>query len=110
LAGRLAKCGAEVIIARVEENTGEEAIEVGRREMRQLMRDAAVEESERIETRVLLADELLPAIMETVVESDLVLISANKQESVQRLMGLTSRPTIAVIKRTPPLRLWPEAL
>jgi uncharacterized hydrophobic protein (TIGR00271 family) len=98
------KCGVTATMARVEEG-GEEAIEVGRRELRQLMRAAGVKRHDRIRHRVFLANN--PKKVAAAAEKhDLFIIGANNQPAVEKLLAMTSHPTIAVFKQAPPLRPW----
>ncbi len=104
LAARLAvRTGALSIIARVEEGE-EEAIEVGRRELRQLLRTANVKRHERVRRRVFLADDR-ERLASAIDKCDLVLVGANNQAWVRGVMRHKDHPTIGVVKQAPPLRI-----
>lgn len=107
LAARMADTHeAHATIAAIEEDAGHEAIEVGHRELKQIMREAVVEQSQRLTTRVFLADEKLHDLALAANEHDLMLIGVNNPATVQTLLAATTKPTIGVVKRAPPLRLW----
>jgi len=106
LASRMAeKCESKVTVARAEKDYEEEAIEVGRRELQQLMRDAGVNRNDRIQRQVYHSGSVdeIAAAME---KQDLVLLGANNQQAVQTIVELTKNPSVAVMKRSPPLRPW----
>ena len=105
IAARLVKkCGASATMARVEEG-GDEAVEVGRRELRQLMRSAGIKRHDRIKHRVFAAKEPRK-IAATAEKHDLVIVAADNQTAVETLLAMTSHPRVAVLKRAPPLRPW----
>jgi len=98
---------ARVTLARTESDYEQEAFEVGRRELRSLMRDAGIQDTDRITCRVFRSGDYAE-IAAAMDEQDLVLTAANNQQ-VHTLLELTSRPTVAVIKRAPALRAWRRA-
>lgn len=105
LASRMAAVSnTTVTLARTEKDFEDESFEVGRRELRQLMRDAGVESDDNITCRVFKAGDrdTISAVMD---DSDLVLLSVNSRH-VHTVVQMTSQPTVAVIKRAPPLRPW----
>lgn len=107
LAARLSRASSsELSIATIEDDTGEEAFEVGHRTLKQIMREASVEPDVSIKQRVFLTDETFQDIALEAEQNDLVLISVNHQDTVQKLIALTTKPTVAVIKRAPPLKQW----
>ena len=106
LAARMAEaCETHVTMARAEQESGEQAVEIGRRELRQLMRDAGVKRKDRIKRLVLRSGDAA-GIAAQMNEHDLVLIGANNPRAVQLIIELTETPVVAVIKRAPPLRGW----
>ncbi len=106
LAARMAETRkTHVTLARVEQGFGDEAVEIGRRELRQLMRDAGVKRSDRIRRLVFRSGDVM-GIAAKMDEHDLVLIGAGNQRAVQLIVELTETPVVAVIKRAPPLRGW----
>ncbi len=106
LAARMAEAHeTRVTVARAEPEDSEEATEVGRRELQQLMRDAGVKRKNRIRRLVLRASDTA-GIAEEMNKHDLVLIGANNQRAVRLTLELTETPVVAVIKRAPPLRGW----
>lgn len=105
LANQLAETNdGNVTIARAEADYEEVHIEVGRRDLNQLMRDAGVENTEHIECRVFNLKEFRK-ITHVMDEHDLVLMAANSKD-VHTITALTMHPTVAVVKRGPALRPW----
>ncbi len=106
LAARMAKAfDTQVTMARAEQESGEQAIAIGRRELRQLMRDAGVKRDDHIERLVVRSGDAA-GIAAEMNEHDLVMLGANNQRAVQLIMELTEIPVVAVVKRAPPLRVW----
>ena len=104
LAARMVEtCESQVTLAWLEEDVGEQAIEVGRRELKQLIRNAGVNRNVPLRRRVFSSNDT-PEIVDFMDKQDLVLVGANNQPLVQQLVEATKNPTIAVIKRSPPLR------
>ena len=95
---------AEVTIATIEEDEGLESVEVGRRELRELLRDAGVDPDQNYDALVFKTDESFHDIVESADKHDLVFVAANNQPMVERLVSQTKRATVAVVKRAPPLR------
>ncbi len=105
LADRLAsQRDAQVTLARAEPATDAKDVEVGRRELHQLLRNAGIEGTEHLECRVFQTGDQA-AVTTEMDNHDLVLMGANCP-LVPAIIGLTHKPTVAVIKRAPPLRLW----
>lgn len=105
LACRMAeRADSRVMLARAEMDFEQEAFEVGRRELQQILRDAGAEGDHRIECRVFRKGDAdhLSSVMN---EHDLVLMAANSNK-IRGILELTDRPTVAVIKRAPQLRAW----
>ena len=98
---------SRVNIARLEEESGEENIEVGRREISQLMRDMGVKPSARFRRRVFL-DADAAGLAAAAEGHDLALIGMNSRLSPQEFLEKTRNTTVAVVKRAPPLRLWDQ--
>lgn len=93
----------KLTLARVEDEGGAEATELGRREIKRLMRASGIKASDRIKRRVFSRDSWKDFL--TLAEAqNLVLIGANQQFLFGELQKLTSNPVIAVIKRAPPLQ------
>ncbi len=80
-------------------------MEVGRRELKQLMRDAGLKRNDRIQRQIFSSDDL-DTILAAMNKQDLVLIGANNPHGVQQMLAQTDHPIIGVIKRAPPLRPW----
>lgn len=95
----------QVTIARVEDDMGLGAMEVGRHELRHLLRNMGIKRSDRIRRRVFLVGDY-EQFTGAADKHDMVLIGANNQQHVRKLVEITTRPTIAVLKRSPPLRAW----
>ena len=104
LAGRLATTSdhARVTLARTETEDEPVVFEVGRRELRELMREAGVDQNTRYQCQVYSAADRFE-ITELLEDQDLVLVSPNNR-SVSKILELSTRPTVAAIKRAPPLR------
>ena len=107
LAARMALLNdSTTTVATVEEGDEEESHEVGIRVIKQLLRDAGVETGSHIEPTVYLGNQTERDVAEQADSHDVVFVAANQQSDVRKLMELTARPTIAVVKRAPPLRDW----
>lgn len=98
---------SRVNIARLEDEIGEETIEVGRREISQLMRDMGVKPSERIRRRVFLAGDSA-GLAAAADRHDLVIIGMNSRLVPQEFLEKSPDATVAIVKRAPPLRLWDQ--
>jgi uncharacterized hydrophobic protein (TIGR00271 family) len=108
LASRLARsCDARVTLARAELGTEPEGLEVGRRELQHLIRDAGVDNTNRFDCQVFQTGDS-EGVARAMDEHDLVLVGANCP-LVPTIIELTKKPTLAVIKRAPPLRPWQTA-
>jgi uncharacterized hydrophobic protein (TIGR00271 family) len=106
LAARMSeKCNIKMTVTKTEKDFEEESLEVGRRELRQLLRDAGVTRTKRIKKQVLHTGNI-EEIVSVMDKNDLVMIGVGNQDVVQKLVELTSNPIIAIIKRSPPLRPW----
>ena len=108
LANRLAhSCDARVTLARAELDPAQEGLEVGRRELQHLMRDAGVEDNDRLDYQVFHTGDFKEATT-AMDEHDLVLLGANCP-LLPTIIELTNKTTVAVIKRAPPLLPWQTA-
>jgi uncharacterized hydrophobic protein (TIGR00271 family) len=96
--------GAEVTLMRTEEAGTEEELEVGKRELEQMIRDASIADPERIRTEVFNQRDLA-GMRESMDRHALVTIGSNAPDVVRRLLRVTSNPTIAQIKRAPALKV-----
>lgn len=105
LACRMAETvNCQVTLARSEMDFEQEAFEVGRRELQQIIRDAGAEGDDRIECHVFRKGD--PQHTSSIMDDhDLVIMAANTPH-VSAILELTTRPTVAVIKRAPQLRAW----
>lgn len=95
---------SSITLARAEMDFEKEVFEVGRRELLQLMRDTGVEQNERIECKVFSYDDHA-GVAASLDQHDLFIVGAN-YKYVHIVRELTTKPTIAVFKRAPPLRPW----
>jgi len=103
MAVRLATHGeTRTTIARIEEG-GEEAIEVGRRELRQLMRAANAKRHDHVRRRVLLLDDR-ESLTREFQDNDFVLVAAPAPEGPFQVLQGVVGPSVAIVKRAPPLR------
>lgn len=108
LASRLAdNHDARVTLARAELETEREDLEVGRRELQHLLRDAGVDNNDRLDCQVFQAGDY-EEVTTVMNDHDLVLLGANCP-LVPTIIELTKKPTVAVIQRAPPLRPWQTA-
>jgi hypothetical protein len=80
LASRIAEtCNSHITLARAETGFEKEALEVGHRELQQLIRDAGFEREDSIECHVFHSDDY--GEMATVMDAhDLILVGANNQD------------------------------
>jgi uncharacterized hydrophobic protein (TIGR00271 family) len=97
-------CDARVTLARAETGSSSEDLEIGRRELKQLMRDAGVDDDNWLDRSVFDAGDR-QSIAAAMDQHDLVLLGANCP-LVPALVELTQRPTVAIVRRAPPLRPW----
>ncbi len=93
----------KITLARLEDDAGPEAVELGRREVKRMLRDAGVKVSQRIKRRVYTSDQQSEFIT-AANQQDVVFVGASQPELILQLHQSTSRPTIGVIKRSPPLK------
>ncbi|MGI9265040.1 MAG: DUF389 domain-containing protein, partial [Gammaproteobacteria bacterium] len=108
LASRLGNnCKSRVTLARAELEGKQEGEEVGRRELKRLMREVGVKKGDRLKLEVFHTG-AVNEIAEAMDQQDLVLLGMNTSH-VPQILELTSNPTVAVIKRAPPLRPWQTA-
>ena len=108
LASRLAhNCDAQVTLARAELESEQGGLEVGRRELQHLIRDAGVDNNDCMDCRVFQTGDY-EEVVRAADEHDLVLLGANCA-LVPMIIELTQKPTVAVIQRAPPLRPWRTA-
>lgn len=93
----------KLTLARLENERDAEAFELGRREVKRLMRAAGIKNNSGIKRRVFSSDSVQDFI--TLAQAqDIVLLGADQKQLFRDLSELTSRPTIAAIKRAPPLK------
>ena len=94
--------GSKLTLALLEDDGGDEAQELGRRELDRIMRDAGFNGRDIVKKRVFTSD-TAEDFLATAQKQDFVLVCANQQQLVHRLHEGTTKPIIAVIKRAPPL-------
>lgn len=87
-----------------EFETGPEGEEIGRRDLEQLMRDSGVVERDEIQCQVFQSGEIEP-VAEVINENDLAMFGAN-YERLPAIVELTDKPTVAIVKKKPPLSRW----
>ena len=90
-------------LARLEEEAGPEAVELGSREVKRMIRNAGCPPS-AICNRYVYSRNDWPAFAKTVNENHLVVVGANQQQLLRRISKYTSKPAIAAVKRAPPLK------
>ncbi|MGI9471728.1 MAG: TIGR00341 family protein [Rubripirellula sp.] len=97
------KAGIRLTLARLEEESGPEAVELGRREVKRMIRNAGCPES-GISNRCVFSRNDWPAFVKTANENHLIVVGANQQHLLRRLTNYTTKPGIAAVKRAPPLK------
>lgn len=105
-ASALAATKGTLTVFGVEAPVGDEAIEVGERSLRTMLRELELEESRRLQVKVVLGDSLIEAIAEEADGQDLLLVGADNEAFVPQLLELTKKPTIGVVYRAPQFRIW----
>jgi uncharacterized hydrophobic protein (TIGR00271 family) len=95
---------ARVTLARAELETDQEGLEVGRHELQHLIRDAGVDHPDLVDCQVFQRGDF-DEVAKAMDEHDIVLLGANCQ-LVPTILELTNKPTVAVVRRAPPLRPW----
>lgn len=98
--------GATATVALEEEDTGDEAEEVGKRELRQIMRDAGIEESRKFRPQVVLTGGKIRNLFRTVSKHDLAFAGVGKPRDLRRAIDACKDTTIGIVKRAPPLKSW----
>lgn len=93
----------KILLARLEDEVGTEAVELGRRELKRLMRAAGVKAGNNVKRRVFSRD-AWQELLDTAEASRLVVLGANQEPVVRRLSDGTQKPAIAIIRRAPPLK------
>jgi uncharacterized hydrophobic protein (TIGR00271 family) len=92
----------KVTLALIEDETGAEAIELGRRELKRIMRDAGVKVKGAFHKRRVYANDDLPKFMKAAQESQLVVIGSDQTRRIRQLYDGTTNPTIGVFRRAQP--------
>lgn len=94
-----------VTLARIEDAAGDESLDLGRRELRQIMRDASVQPNSHLKRKTLLSNQTreLSNLSE---KHDLLILGLGHQQRVADLIARTARPVIGVFKRAAPIRPW----
>lgn len=95
---------APVTLARAELNATPDGLELGRRSLDQLMRDAGVQSGPQIDCRVFQMGDRA-AVAAAMNEHDLILLGADSP-LLAACIELTDKPTVAIISRAPPLSAW----
>ena len=88
-----------VVALGLEECEGAEAIEVGMRGLRSIFRDLDLEENKSLHAKVIQGEDSREAIANESSECDLLMIGANYESKISKVVELTERPTIAVMRR-----------
>lgn len=94
---------AEATLVHLESDPSRDAVEVGKRELEQLLRVADVGPNERIRSRVFLRGDDLSVIREA-LGSQLLLLSADGEWPLEQAEPLVPDSGVALVKRAPPLK------
>jgi len=94
---------ADLTLARTEELASEADIEVGKRELSQMIRDAGITDDSNIHTEVF-GKRDYAGIRDTMNNHALVVLGSNASKNVPRILRFTTNPTIALVKRAPALK------
>jgi uncharacterized hydrophobic protein (TIGR00271 family) len=90
----------------IESATGSHAIELGERELQDVLKGAGVAKKRDIETRVLQADNQLEAIVSVAGQFDIVAVGANNLKHFSRLADSIAQATIVIFRKAAPIRPW----
>lgn len=106
IADHLSRGGrAKVTVATVEDDTGARAEQAGERALRALLHEAALEEDERFETKVVVDRIPHRGVQHCFDGHDLILTGRENYELIRPLRLSVGDATAAIVKRDPPLRL-----
>lgn len=94
--------GLKVTLTQLEDEGSAEGLELGRRELKRIMRDAGIKQSRDLQLKVYSRDDQ-QALRRDADKSDLLVIGANQVDLARSIKNYTHNPTIAAIKRAPPL-------
>ena len=92
-------------VVKFETDPGSNAVEVGRRDLTNLLKSTGVKKTDLIKTKVLVQSQE-SELLKLANQTDIVFVSANSHLLFERLATGTRRPAIAMIKKAPPLRDW----
>jgi uncharacterized hydrophobic protein (TIGR00271 family) len=87
----------------VEASLGKEAIQVGERQLRSLLRELSLEESSRLKVKAVAAEDTVRGIAEEASDGDLLLVGANMEKKVPRLLETTPGALVGLFRRAPRL-------
>lgn len=104
LFGHAAKtANLQVTLTHLErEETADEAVELGRRELRQLVRDAGLKSNNDLTFKVYSKDNRSDLVRDASA-SDLIVFGAGQNDLARNIRNQAKGPTLAVVKRAPPL-------
>ena len=92
--------GTATIVSK-EAAVGDEAVEVGERHLRSLLRELGVAESSRVKLQVVLGDDWADACDRTKGECDLILVGANREKDVPVLREAAPQALVGRFRRAP---------
>jgi uncharacterized hydrophobic protein (TIGR00271 family) len=102
-----ARTGKAVLTAMcVEARVGDEAIEIGERSLRAILRALGLKESSRLQVKAVLSDDPIAAFAKEADQHDLMLLGADVATSVPTLLTSTKKPLVGVLHRARQLRIW----
>ena len=93
-----------VTVARIEPDVGEASAKLGERALDHLLHEADLDDCARIERRVVVDTHPIRGILASYEEHDLVLVGMDDLTMLKNVEKPLASASIAVVKRTPPLR------
>ena len=97
------RSGLEVTVVAIEEDVGDQSESIGRRFLTETLRDANLEDVDRIRTEVIVDNQRLRGVLRAAEGHDLVLLGMNQRDLLIPLRHALEGAAVAVLKRTPPL-------
>ncbi len=97
-------CGGMATIAAIEQDVGEASRKLGERSLDQMLRDADADRSEHVETKVIVDNHPVRGVLQAFDGHDLVIVGMNDLHLLRTLGKALGNASLAVVKRTPPLR------
>lgn len=93
----------DVTVVGVEENLGQGAIQVAERQLRTMLKESDLQETNNLSVKALLSEDWVTAIGEESSESNLLLVGSNMAKRIAEFEGTLPNTTIGLIRRAPRL-------